>query len=88
MSYENQLKVWAVEKYGTLDPDHIKEVRITQEEEHFGYCETCDFTEIQIRVKVITTGGDVIIDESYRDYEYSFQSLLKEIIEAGSDVES
>ncbi len=82
MTYEDQLKKWASNKFGTLDVNHISKVVVYPDTYYGGYCETCSYEEAVWRVKVYGNNNEIIIDETYKEYEYSFASLLKEIVEA------
>lgn len=80
-TYESQLNKWAAKKFN-LNLEDIKSVDLEPEVEYGGYCETCQYEYAVMTVSVIGHNGKYIAETKYREYEFNFAEILKEIIEA------
>lgn len=80
MTYEDQLKKWAIGYYEDLK--ELNPFRVTLEETviYGGFCETCAYEDDAWIVRAFDESGTEIWTETTPDYRFS--NLLKQIIEA------
>lgn len=80
MTYEEQVKKWAVNYYPDLKDLNPSTVTLSETVIYGGYCETCRYEDDAWIVKAFDESGKEIWTETTPDYMFS--NLLKQIIEA------